>query len=334
MTHTIFYSWQSDSPKETNQQAIRLALRDAADQLEQAATEPKTLTIDEATRGTSGSPNIPQTIFSKIDTCDAFVCDLTTIAISAGGKAIANPNVLIELGYAVATLGWERIVLLFNKQHGNFPIDLPFDVDRHRASPFTIQDRKDKAGKADLVSVLQTALNEIITQVPLRPAERKIMSPAQQERAADVRVLTSTLETINIADFDHFLDEFPERLPKSVFYYREAFLRVVERSTFFLYNRILLSKLEVFKKNWGKSLNYAQHYYPDAHTDFYKYHIPGDAFPSEKSRKDFTHLTRHRTILQKSFRELLDYVRLNYLEVNVNELSDQALANYRDYLAS
>jgi hypothetical protein len=243
MNYTIFYSWQTDSPIATNQQAIRLALREAADQLEQVADDPKTLTIDEATRGTSGSPNIPQTIFSKIEGCDAFVCDLTTVATTVGGKAVANPNVLVELGYAIATVGWERIILLFNKQHGKFPHDLPFDVDRHRATPFTITDAKDKGGKASLTGVLQDALEAIITQSPLKPAERKIISPAQQQRANDIRIITSLLKTINITAFDYFLDEFPDRFPRSVFYYQNSFRDFVAQSAFFLYDKVLSSKV-------------------------------------------------------------------------------------------
>ncbi|MGI4736635.1 MAG: hypothetical protein ACRYG7_15790 [Janthinobacterium lividum] len=334
ITHTIFYSWQNDSPKATNQQAIRLALREAADHLEQIVDDPKTLHLDEATRGTSGSPNIPQTIFSKIEACDAFVCDLTTVATTAGGKAVANPNVLVELGYAIATVGWERIVLLFNEHHGKFPLDLPFDVDRHRATPFTITDAKDKVGKASLIRVLKDALEAIIMQSPLKPAERKIASPAQQKRASDISVLTSLLKTINIAAFDYFLDEFPDRFPRSVFYYQHSFRDFVAQSAFFLYDKILSSKIELLNKSWAESLNYARHYYSDINPDFYEYYIPGDIFPNEKSRKDFDYLVKHRTVLQGNFRDLLDYVRLYYLEVDVNDLSNQALENYRVYLVN
>jgi hypothetical protein len=333
MTHTVFYSWQSDSPKATNQQAIRLALREAADGLERLSVDSLILHLDEATRGTSGSPNIPQTILSKIDACDAFVCDLTTVATTDKGKPVANPNVLVELGYAVATIGWERIVLLFNEQYGNFPNDLPFDVDRHRATPFTIADGKDKAGKASLTQVLQAALEAIISQAPLRPAERRSVAPAQQKRVADIRVLTSVLSTVNIVSFDSFLDDFPDRFPDSVFYYQNAFLNVVERSTFFLYDQELFAKITAFKKHWIKSLSYAQHYGRDRQTDFYKYHIPMDEFPSDKARNDFTRLTKHRSILQRSFRELLEHARLHYLEVDVDGLSNQALENHKAYLA-
>ncbi|MGB8192315.1 MAG: hypothetical protein WCF67_10375, partial [Chitinophagaceae bacterium] len=135
----IFYSWQSDLPKLTNLNAIRQVLRDASSMIE-SEIEDIRIEIDEATRDLPGSPNIPKAIFGKISASDIFVCDVTTINTntSADLRRVPNPNVLIELGYAVATLGWDRIIMLFNTVHGNFPNDLPFDIDRHRATKFTI----------------------------------------------------------------------------------------------------------------------------------------------------------------------------------------------------
>ena len=109
MNLTIFFSWQSDLPKETNQNAIRECLRNASSLVESQVDE-ASINLDEATRSTSGSPNIPLTIFSKIHTCDIFVCDITTINSDQTGKKTPNPNVLIELGYAISTLGWELYV--------------------------------------------------------------------------------------------------------------------------------------------------------------------------------------------------------------------------------
>jgi hypothetical protein len=64
--------------------------------------------LDEATRGESGSPNIPMTILEKIKVSDAFICDITTINSNAPEelRRTPNPNVLFELGFAVAHLGW------------------------------------------------------------------------------------------------------------------------------------------------------------------------------------------------------------------------------------
>ena len=107
----IFYSWQSDVDEEANRRLIREGLRAASSRLEaEYASERLHVEIDEATRNVPGSPNIPLTIFDKIRSADAFVSDVTTINQDRkpDTRACPNPNVLLELGYAAAHLGWSR----------------------------------------------------------------------------------------------------------------------------------------------------------------------------------------------------------------------------------
>jgi hypothetical protein len=101
---SVFYSWQSDLPDPSNRSLIRQALRAAASTVEQKEKN-LIIEIDEATRSVSGSPNIPATILSKIAVADAFVCDVTTINSEQSGKKTPNPNVVFELGYAIANVG-------------------------------------------------------------------------------------------------------------------------------------------------------------------------------------------------------------------------------------
>lgn len=41
-------------------------------------------------------------------------------------RATPNPNVLVELGYAAHSLGWDRIIVVVNTAHGAIE-ELPFD---------------------------------------------------------------------------------------------------------------------------------------------------------------------------------------------------------------
>src|ERR1700731_2223834 len=97
----VFYSWQSDSPAETNLKAIRNSL-DKAFKLVGKTHSGLKLTRDEATRDTSGSPNIASKILEKIDAADVFVADITTVTPAGAKRPCPNPNVSYELGYAVA----------------------------------------------------------------------------------------------------------------------------------------------------------------------------------------------------------------------------------------
>lgn len=83
------------------------------------------------TEGVSGTPNIVQTIFNKIDSCSMFVADVTFIGETNKGKLLPNPNVLLELGYAVKTIGWARTILILNNAYGKAD-KLPFDMLQHR----------------------------------------------------------------------------------------------------------------------------------------------------------------------------------------------------------
>jgi len=134
MTPTVFYSWQSDLPRETNSVFIRSCLGNALEQME----------IDEPLRGEgeAGTPDIPSVIFRKLTQATAAVFDITPVGSTNGGKAVLNPNVAIELGYAAHAIGWSRILCVFNKAYGSLPEGLPFDL-RHRRFPVTYDSSKD-----------------------------------------------------------------------------------------------------------------------------------------------------------------------------------------------
>ena len=110
----IFYSWQSDLPGNKTKSFIRACIDEAID----LALDSETIEAerDEATLGTTGSPDIVATLFSKIDECDLFIADVSLCYTEDGEKIkrAPNPNVMLELGYAVKTLTWDRVICLAN----------------------------------------------------------------------------------------------------------------------------------------------------------------------------------------------------------------------------
>ncbi|MCI4654672.1 hypothetical protein [Sphingomonas aquatilis] len=129
---TVFWSWQSDLDARVTRNVIRDSLAAAIDQLQTELEERHELTSD--TQGIAGWPDIVATILAKIDAAAVFVGDVTPIAISAAGKAVANPNVLIELGYAKKALGLTRVILVWNTAFEGATVEqLPFDMRGRRA---------------------------------------------------------------------------------------------------------------------------------------------------------------------------------------------------------
>ena len=143
----IFYSWQSDLPSNTTKQFIRDCIDDAID----LASKCETIEAqrDEATLNETGSPNIVTTIFGKIDTCDLFIADVSLCySNDQKEKKAPNPNVMLELGYAAKTLGWERIICICNSDYGE---NLPFDIAHQRTTFFSFT-KKNKDSKRDELS--------------------------------------------------------------------------------------------------------------------------------------------------------------------------------------
>jgi hypothetical protein len=135
---SIFYSWQSDLETATNRSFIEEALRRALKAIKKDESDSIEPALDRDTVGLSGSPSITDSIFEKISLADAFVADVSIINKGLGQRPTPNPNILTELGYAVAQLGWGRVLLVQNTAHGG-PEDLPFDLRGRRITTYELQ---------------------------------------------------------------------------------------------------------------------------------------------------------------------------------------------------
>lgn len=164
MKKAIFYSWQSDLPNNTNRGFINTALEKAIKDINSDDSFSMIPFLDRDTMGESGSPDISSTIFEKIDKCNVFICDISIVNSSCINSRITpNPNVLIELGYAIAKLGWKKIILIMNVAYGKVET-LPFDLRGRRVLPYQMSsDSIDKSTERKKVtSILKDGIKEIL----------------------------------------------------------------------------------------------------------------------------------------------------------------------------
>ena len=185
MATTVFYSWQSDHPNKTNrtfiEETLEAALRKISSDGEiQEAQRDETLTLDKDTKGIPGIPPIADVIFDKISVATVFVPDLSFVGSTAEGRLLSNPNVLIEYGWALSTLGRSRIVPVVNVAFGPVNTEtLPFDM-RHLRHPISYElevdtpPEKRKEIKAKLVDDLAKAIKLVIQS---HPVETESSSP-------------------------------------------------------------------------------------------------------------------------------------------------------------
>ena len=166
MHRVIFYSWQSDLPNATNRSFILGALENVAKAITADDTIDVEPVVDRDTQGVAGAPDIAKTIFQKLDAADVVIADVSIISAPAGARPTPNPNVLIELGYALRSLSDERVVLVFNTAYGTFD-QLPFDLKMRRVLPYNMPasttDRatERKALEAKLDGAIRAALASI-----------------------------------------------------------------------------------------------------------------------------------------------------------------------------
>lgn len=152
----IFWSWQSDTHQPTgryfmrdvlNQLAAELNGFDAIDEAQrpgpledddgdadQVDHDDEQVFVDHDMKGIAGHAPIADTILKKIEAAAVFVADLTPIAMTKGGKLVPNPNVMIELGYALRALNHQRLVLIANQAEKAKLDKLPFDL-KHWSAP-------------------------------------------------------------------------------------------------------------------------------------------------------------------------------------------------------
>jgi hypothetical protein len=193
----VFWAWQSDIVGNVSRHLVRKALEDAiaALKMPQEIEEPpeaarrEALHLDHDRKGVSGSPDLAAMILTKIDQTSVFVADVTPVGRTppiiaddgtlSDGKALMNPNVAIELGYAMAKHTSSRILMVLNTAFGTRD-DLPFDI-RHKAGPIMYNlaaaagQAEIRAARAKLAHDLVEALRPFMTQVEVEGAPQAFL---------------------------------------------------------------------------------------------------------------------------------------------------------------
>ena len=122
------------------------------------------------------------------------------------GRPTPNPNVLIELGYAIGVKGWQRIILVHNLAYGGHD-QLPFDLRQRRTVAYHLREGDDLTQpKSELISRLKIALRDIITSVkrhPVLPSLSLVDSKFLNAVFESVLTGTGMANFIQHADFEN-----------------------------------------------------------------------------------------------------------------------------------
>ena len=162
---TIFYSWQNDAPEEINWRFIEKAVREAVDKIKAKNGLPYVPIVDLGMERVPGSPEIATIMFRKIGRSAIFVGDVSLVGEIKGdaSKKVPNGNVSVEMGYAAAYLGWERIICVLNEHYGKAE-EQPVDT-RNRRFPINYALPPSRDNEAEVFKGLVNDLHRAIHAV-------------------------------------------------------------------------------------------------------------------------------------------------------------------------
>ena len=218
MTNAVFFSWQSDLGETRG--VIRAALDKAVRSLNRNLAVEEALRLDEDTSGVAGWPEITSTILDKIDRCEVFVADITPInGPHSDSRLTPNPNVLFELGYALATgSGRTRIICVVNTAYlpdGDLK-ELPFDVRGSRPLQFFLEDPATRGVTKGLEDPVRTNAREHLAS-RLQSTLGETLDAVQTQREGTVLSVTPRLATDNLEWFQVVFD-VETSVPFQVYY--------------------------------------------------------------------------------------------------------------------
>ena len=197
----IFWAWQFDLPGKIARHFIRNALEIAIAEINQTedidepdeAFQEGKLQLDYGRKNLKGSPDLALEILKKIDAAGVFVGDVTPVGrgaphrtdegVESDGKALMNPNVAIELGYALKSKGTDHVLMVMNSHYGK-RADMPFDLGgkggpiMYNLAPGATA-KEIETEKRKLVAVLVNALKEYV------PKPEPVPFPALKPQIGD-----------------------------------------------------------------------------------------------------------------------------------------------------
>lgn len=196
---TIFYSWQSDRPNRLNRGLIETALERAIREVgKDPEIESAPRELDKDTAGIPGSPAIADAIFGKIAAAEVCVFDVSIATACDGQRSTPNPNVLLELGFALHALSWERVILVLNDCWGG-PELLPFDLRGRRVVQYSLDEQ---GNIADARALLGDRLANML---------KHIYRHLQQDRGQAERFDAYEYLYANLSEFTESIAEFDAR---------------------------------------------------------------------------------------------------------------------------
>ena len=315
----IFFSWQSNIlvNKPVISQALELAVGEINADWSDSGNR---LIIDDATREVPGAPDICDAIIKKIREADIFIGDVTPIMEE---KDIVNSNVMFELGYAVCFLGWYRVILLFNKKFGCIEESLPFDIRKNRITTFSAENAEGSI-IGNVKKILKDAINPILSANPKKSFE--IWNIQDEKRKRDIDNLEWVFSNVFYLNaWDSFFNDYPTAHWDSlILTFWDIFVSLYQSGYWNFYDDFLKEKFAIFTDRLQHLFETAL---PLTQSTIRGRIIPTDYW-TDQQQKQYNETINWCIEAQTVYKDILDYIRQSYIEVNIDMLSYTAKKKY------
>lgn len=323
---TIFFTWQSDLHSNTNKHLLRDCLKAAIKLLKKDIIDMH-MRLDSDTLHATGSPDIVATIFDKIKCSSAMVADISLVNQGSIARLTSNPNVLIELGYAAAVLGWESIMTFFNEHYGRIE-DLPFDLRGRRhhkfnLSPTATKDEINRVSARITQEMIAQIKNILIREKLPTPEVKKSKSSQHIRYESDVKTIKWFLSRVSTRDIESYVSNFINREILDLDLLDDFYeLELVNSPRFHFYDSKLKDKFKNLKNWLGKTLDHGVDF------TFYNeslYKLYRSDHNQTVADQTFLLIKKEMIALQSALTSLLKYIHENYEDVDTRYLNKEAI---------
>ena len=183
-----------------------------------------------------------------------------------------------------------------------------------------IADKSDAGGA--LRSTLGDALKLIARENPKRPQEFEAKTPEMIHRERDVKQLKEVFYWINVSMLDGVLNGRLGIIGLDFCDYLEA---IINAAGFHFYDATLQGLLIDFYKAWEQCDQHADAMETNTQSTELRFVLPMDAFVSREQERQYKETKSFAVPLRQTLDALLNYVRANYLEIDVSASGAEAV---------
>ncbi len=329
----VFFCWQDHLDNKLHRFLIRDALNVAIGKVQSELPEGTDCILrqDSDTFERAGTIEIANTIIQKIQNSTIVIGDVTPVLRDTEkDRFYPNPNVMLELGYAAKTLGWSRIICLFNKAFCKTE-DLPFDIRHRRVTSYHCGDPSQKKQAAkELESVLYNSLRAVLQEIG-RGEFDSSLGDAALKRQRDLLLLRQLMSTIHRRTLDCFITMgLSYRLYYNCIFFWLGFDAIMSSSHFRFYDKGLETQARNFHEAWRDTMDYGSDLFSPGTVPGSFSLLPGDG--SEKYREALEAMVQAYVALRDALKAFLDYVHENYLEIDMNVTDEVAWQDNLPYI--